>query len=154
MARKTAKKRKVHHRRRRVGGVGKMSDVLMKAGGVVGGVFLAGEIQKMLTSVNPKILGGGFVAVGLLAPKFIGKGSPLIEGIGMGVAAKGANSLLTSFGLITGIGALPYGGFRGQPFLKSAVGANRLGNMGNGNSLSQPIGGVKDLAAVGAMYDN
>jgi hypothetical protein len=115
----------------------------MKAGGLAAGVFVAGMVQKSLTTLDPKLTGGGLLAGGLLLSAKAK--SPLMAGLGMGIAAKGANSLLTGFGLINGIGAVPL--IRGT--VQKSV----------GNVLRNPIGGVKvngvkDLSAIGALYDN
>lgn len=143
-----ARKRRKHvtHRRRRVGAASGMQAVIMKLGGIAAGVFLGGEVVKMASTLDPKILGGSLLAVGALTPKFA-KGNPLIEGVGYGLAAKGANTLLTSFGVITGFGAVTndhFSVYRATPKLQQTV----------GGVMRKPIGAVKDLAAVGAMYDN
>lgn len=138
------RRKKVTHRRRRIGSTSSkgMTGLLMKAGGVGAGVFVGGMIAKTISTLDPKILGAGLLGGGLfLASK---AKSPLLEGVGYGLAAKGANSLLTSFGLITGIGSVPLIGYRNTPKLQNSV----------GNVMKNPIGGVKDLAAIGALYDN
>lgn len=141
------RKKKVTHRRRRVGAASGMQAVIMKIGGIAAGVFVGGQIVKMVaTSLDPKILGGGLLAAGAFVPKFA-KGNPLIEGVGYGLAAKGANTLMTSLGVITGFGAVSndhFSVYRATPKLQQTV----------GGVLRKPIGAVRDLAAVGAMYDN
>jgi hypothetical protein len=145
-----AKRRKktVHHRRRRVGAASGLTGLAMKAGGLIAGVFGAGMVIKMLpASITPTISGAALVAGGtLLAAK---AKNPLIEGVGYGLAAKGANNLLVSFGAITGMGAVPLIGYRGTPKLQNAVGATLSGKANGGI-----MGGIKDLAAIGALYDN
>jgi len=140
-----ARRRKHHHvaRRRRVGASKSgMTGLIMKAGGVAGGVFAGGMVAKTVSTLDPKILGAALLAGGLFLS---GKAkNPLIEGVGYGLAAKGANNLLTSFGLITGMGSIPLLGYRNTPKLQSSV----------GNVMKQPIAGVKDLQAIGALYDN
>lgn len=134
---------RVHHRRR-VGAASGMQAVIMKIAGIAAGVFVGGEIKKMVTTINPKILGGGMLVAGALAPKF-SKGNALIDGIGFGLAAKGADTFLVSMGLITGIGALPnMGTQRVTPKLQQTV----------GGVMRKPIGAVRDLTAIGAMFDN
>jgi hypothetical protein len=119
-----------------------MTGLIMKAGGVAGGVFAGGMVAKTVSTLDPKILGAALLAGGLFLS---GKAkNPLIEGVGYGLAAKGANNLLTSFGLITGMGSIPLLGYRNTPKLQSSV----------GNVMKQPIAGVKDLQAIGALYDN
>lgn len=144
-----AKKRKHHgpKRRRRMGAVsGGMTGLLMKAAGVAGGVFAGGMIAKAVSTLDPKILGGGLLVGGV----FIANKSknPLLEGVGFGLAAKGANNLLTSMGMITGMGSVPLVGYRNTPKLQSSVGANIPGTVRN------PISGFKDLNTIGALFDN
>jgi hypothetical protein len=144
MARK--RKHRVTHRRRRVGAASGMAGLAMKAGGVAGGVFAGGMIAKTLgtvsTSLSPTIIGALLLGGGIF---LAGKSkNPLMEGLGYGLAAKGANNLLTSTGLITGMGSIPLIGYRATPKLQNSV----------GNVMRNPIGGVKDLSAIGALYDN
>lgn len=136
----------VTHSRRRVGAASGMSGLLMKAAGVAGGVFAGGMIVKTLgTSVaalTPTVMGAALLGGGIF---LAGKAkNPLIEGLGYGLAAKGANNVLTASGLITGMGSIPLVGYRATPKLQNSV----------GNVMKNPIGGVKDLQAIGALYDN
>jgi hypothetical protein len=142
-----ARRKKHHttHRRRRVGATSNMTSLLMKAGGLAAGVFAGGMIAKSVSTLDPKLLGGGLLAGGLLLSAKAK--SPLMSGLGMGLAAKGANNLLTGFGLISGMGAVPLIGYRNTPKLQNSV----------GNVMKNPIGGIrgiKDLSAIGALYDN
>lgn len=148
-------RRRKHHtirRRRRVGAASGMTGLLMKAGGVIAGVFAGGMLVKMLpATITPTIQGAALLGGGaFLASK---AKSPLIEGVGYGLAAKGANSLLVSFGAITGIGSVPLAGYRNTPKLQNSVAGN-LSAGGSGGIMRHPIGGIKDLAAIGALYDN
>lgn len=144
-----AKKRK-HHRvshRRRVGAASGMTGLLMKAAGVAGGVFAGGMIAKTVSTLDPKILGGGLLVGGVF---LAGKSkNPLLEGVGFGLAAKGANNLLTSMGMITGMGSIPLVGYRATPKLQNSVGSPQVPGI-----MKNPIGGVRDLSAIGALYDN
>jgi hypothetical protein len=119
-----------------------MTGLLMKAAGVAGGVFAGGMVAKTISTLDPKILGAALLGGGLFLSQKAK--NPLIEGVGYGLAAKGANNLLTSFGVITGMGSIPLVGYRATPKLQNSV----SGVMRN------PIGGVKDLSAIGALYDN
>jgi hypothetical protein len=157
---KMAKRSKRHHvrRRRRVGAASGMAGLLQKAGGVVAGVFAGGMLVKMLpASITPTIQGAVLLGGGaFLASK---AKSPLIEGVGYGLAAKGANSLLVSFGAITGIGSVPMIGYRNTPKIQNAVAGTMSAEFnrnvsGSGGIMKNPIGGIKDLAAIGALYDN
>lgn len=144
----TKRKKKTAHRRRRVGAAkSNLTTIAMKAGGVAGGVFAAGLVTKTLSTLDPKILGGLLLGGGLfLTAK---AKSPLLEGLGFGLAAKGANSLMTSFGVINGIGAVPMVSYRGRGAgITSAVG--NLSGTG-----SRTVGAMtKGLATIGAMFDN
>lgn len=132
----------VTHRRRRVGAASGMTGLLMKAAGVAGGVFAGGMVAKTISTLDPKILGAALLGGGLFLSQKAK--NPLLEGVGFGLAAKGANNLLTSFGVITGMGSIPLMGYRGAPKLQNSVGAY----------MKNPIGGVRDLQAIGALYDN
>jgi hypothetical protein len=139
-----ARKKKHHrtHRRRRVGATSGMTGLLMKAAGVAGGVFAGGMVAKTVSTLDPKILGAALLGGGLFLSQKAK--NPLLEGVGFGLAAKGANNLLTSFGVITGMGSIPLVGYRATPKLQNSV----------GNVMKYPIAGVKDLNAIGALYDN
>lgn len=139
-----AKKRKhtTTRRRRRVGATSNMSGLIMKAGGIAAGVAAGGFVLKAIPTLDAKISGAVLLAGGIfLSAK--GK-SPLMQGLGAGLAAKGANNLLTSFGLISGIGSVPLIGYRNTPKLQNSV----------GGTMKNPIGAVRDLSAIGALYDN
>ena len=104
MAKKHHKQKKTHSRRRRSGvGSVNMQSSLMKVVGVavgaVGGRMLANSLGAKL---DPKIVAGGTIVAGVILPAKLGKGSPLMEGIGAGLIAQGATSLLTNFGVIKG----------------------------------------------------
>jgi hypothetical protein len=146
------RKKTAVRRRRRIGAAHGMSGLLMKAGGVLAGVFAGGMVAKMLpTSITPTISGAALLGGGaFLASK---AKSPLLEGVGYGLAAKGANNLLVSMGAITGIGSIPLIGYRNTPKLQNSVGGT-LSAGGSGGIMKNPIGGLKDLAAIGALYDN
>lgn len=140
-----ARKRKHHHvtrRRRSVGAAAGMTGLLMNAAGIAGGVFAGGLVGKTLSTLDPKITGGVLLVGGVFLAKK--SSNPLMTGLGYGLAAKGANNLLTSFGVITGMGSVPLVGYRATPKLQNSV----------GNVMKNPIGGVRDLSAIGALYDN
>lgn len=139
-----ARRRKHHrvHHRRRVGAASGMSGLLMKAAGVAGGVFAGGMVAKTVSTLDPKILGAALLGGGLFLSQKAR--NPLLEGVGFGLAAKGANNLLVSFGAITGMGSIPLVGYRATPKLQNSV----------GNVMKNPIGGFKDTAVIGALFDN
>jgi hypothetical protein len=69
---------------------------------MVGGAVIGRILQSKLESkVNPKILAGGQVAVGMFLPKFIK--SKLGAGIGAGMVVNGGVTLLNKFGVISAI---------------------------------------------------
>jgi hypothetical protein len=98
-----AKKRKHHttHRRRRVGAAG-MTSVLPAIGTAIAGNIIGKIIASKFTSLSPKILGAVLVGGGAFAAT---NKSPLIKGLGIGLATAGGQVLGQSFGLISGIGA-------------------------------------------------
>lgn len=109
MARKKTKKH--HSRRRRISGVGKGIDFTAILGNI-GGAALAGLAYNMLTKLDattakpkldPKIAAAILIAGGVLVPRFVGKGSPLVEGIGNGLVAGGGLEALKAFNVISGI---------------------------------------------------
>jgi hypothetical protein len=124
-----------------------MSGLLMKAAGVAGGVFAGGMVGKTISTLDPKILGAVLLGGGLFLSQKAK--NPLLEGVGYGLAAKGANNLLTSFGVITGMGSIPLVGYRATPKLQNSVGSPNVPGI-----MKNPIGGVRDLNAIGALYDN
>lgn len=154
-----AKRRKktTHHRRRRVGASKTgMQAAIMTGAGIVGGALAGGLIQKAVSSaastLNPKIVGGGMAVAGIFIAAKFAKGNALIQGLGYGLSAKGANTLLVSTGLITGIGAMRTPGYRGTPKLQNSVG----GVMRNPISgvMKNPISGFRDPSVIGALFDN
>lgn len=160
------KKKKVHHRRRhRIGARSGMGGLLMHVGGIAAGAVIgkvvSNFVKTKLTSVSPVITSVGTAAVGAFLPKFIGKGNPLIQGVGDGILAVGVLSLAQSQGWISGIGGMTLPQWRGMPKLQSSVGASRT-NTPFG-VMKNPISGVRDMKTVGktndlmkmgALYDN
>lgn len=141
----TKKKKKNHparrrSRHRRMGAVN-LQGIGMKVGGIAAAAFVDNLARKNFTSINPKILAIAEIGAGVFLPKFI-KG-PLGEGIADGLIAVGTISLLKSFSVISGVGAVPmyrvpaqqrqlrnnYNpagsaiGAGGRPFLNQTVGA-------------------------------
>lgn len=117
----------------------------MKAAGIAAGAYAGGMIAKSVSTLDPKILGGALLVGGVFVSEKFSKGNPLVQGLGYGLAAKGANMGLTSMGLISGIGALNF-----------PIGANRIGM-----PLTKPVGGMLNgvgkmagLTTIGALVDN
>jgi hypothetical protein len=139
----TKKKKKKTSRRRsshaRMGAVN-IQGIGMKVGGIAAAAFVDNLARKNFTSLSPKILAIAEIGAGVFLPRFI-KG-PLGEGIADGLIAVGTISLLKSFSVISGVGAVPmyrpaptrmlrnnYNpagsaiGAGGRPFLNQTVGA-------------------------------
>lgn len=101
------KSRKKHHkrkssRRHRVSGVD-FTNVL----GVVAGAVAAGALNKVIPdTIDPKIVAGGKVALGVFLPNFVksGKLKNVMAGVGSGMVAVGAVDLLKEFGVLSGTG--------------------------------------------------
>lgn len=100
-------RRKKHHAKRRThrrkrSGMGAIGGNLTTVLSMVGGAVIGRILQSKLESkVNPKILAGGQVAVGMFLPKFIK--SKLGAGIGAGMVVNGGVTLLNKFGVISAI---------------------------------------------------
>lgn len=112
--------------RRRVSGFGG-SDLKVVAGvviGAIGGSFANAQVAKMSKPIDPKIvaavevLGGGFLATKAR--------SPLVKGIGYGLAATGAIGAGKSFGFISGFRDLS--AINGMRRINGL--ADRIGNTG------------------------
>jgi hypothetical protein len=102
-----AKKKKTtkRHYRRRMSGIG--GDTTQTLMGLVVGVVAGKALTKVTSSMmgltDPAISGGIQIIGGaFLVPKFIKSG--LGKGIGLGMAANGTGALLTSFGILSGMG--------------------------------------------------
>ena len=102
-----AKRRKKHHtthhrRRRRMGAVvshGLTANV-MEVGGVVAGSVLATIAQRQLSTINPKVISAGEIAVGFYLKQ---SPHPFTRGVGWGVLGAGAIGLTHEVGLIHGL---------------------------------------------------
>ena len=93
--RKAGKRRTITRRRR----IGKIADknTLALAAGVAGGALVASFAASKLTSLDPKIKAAILAAGGVFVA---GQNSPLIKGIGLGIAGAGVVSLANSLGVI------------------------------------------------------
>ena len=104
-----AKKRKKSHSRRRshkMHGIGAIDFTNILA--VAAGAVAAGAVNKFVPeTVNPKIVSGGKVALGVVLPMLSKSGTTknVLSGVGSGMIAVGAVELLKSFGVLSGIGA-------------------------------------------------
>ena len=98
-------KKPVHHRRRRMGGIGAVKGSTMTAVYAVAGAAAAQLLSKVLPStLDARISAAAPVAVGLFLPKLI-KGEAG-KGLATGMIAVGGLKLVQSFGVLNGIGAL------------------------------------------------
>lgn len=100
MAKKKTKKPAT--RRRRISGIGSGSLMSKVGGALVGFVGAKMLTNKLMPNLDEKIKGAAVAGAGLfLVPKFI-KG-PMGEGISLGMAVAGGDTLLRSTGLIAGL---------------------------------------------------
>ncbi len=98
-------KKPVHHRRRRMGGIGAVKGSAMTAVYAVAGAAAAQLLTKVLPStLDARISAAAPVAIGLFLPKLI-KGDAG-KGIATGMIAVGGLKLVQSFGVLNGIGAV------------------------------------------------
>lgn len=105
MARKKKKSgsHRPKHHGRRVGAIkheGLMSDA-MSLVGLVGGTVVATAVQRHMTSISPKIISGIQIVGGIMLKSHFP--SPLMQGVGWGVASAGAIGVASEFGVIHGI---------------------------------------------------
>lgn len=107
MARRRKKSSPVKRRRRSVGAVGKAGNVVATVAGIAAGAvaarLIANYAGKMSTSIDPKIIAAGQVALGVFMPKLVK--SKIGVDLGHGMIAMGGFSLAQSLGVVSGIGA-------------------------------------------------
>lgn len=103
-----AKRKKTTKRkssRRRMGAI--KQDKLMRGVGVVGGLLLTAfvndKVAAMEKPIDPLILAAGEVIAGFMLPEFVGKGNPLVDGIGLGMMGAGGLNALKETGAISGL---------------------------------------------------
>ena len=98
-------KKPVHHRRRRMGGIGAVKGSAMTAVYYVAGAAGAQLVTKFVPSTwDARIAAGIPVVAGLFLPKLV-KGEAG-KAIGAGMVAVGGLKLVQSFGVLNGIGAV------------------------------------------------
>lgn len=104
---KRRKKTKKHHSKRRhhKSGLGAidMTNIL----GVVAGAVAAGYLDKLIPdsmNLDPKIVSGAKIALGVALPMFVKSGSMknILAGAGAGMIAVGSVDLLKDFGVLNG----------------------------------------------------
>ena len=104
--RKKTKKSRSGFRRSRMSGMGAIDTTNLI--GVAGGAIIAKFVDKVIPdTIDQKIVAGGKLALGIALPMFVksGKAKDIIGGVGSGMVAVGAVDLLTSFGVLQGLGA-------------------------------------------------
>lgn len=104
MARRKKHTKKRHHSRKRhsMSGIGgDMMGTLTVIGGAVLGRVLS---TKLSSKVNPKVLAGGQIAVGLFAPKMLK--NKFVGNLAQGMLINGGVSLLKEFGVISAINGI------------------------------------------------
>jgi hypothetical protein len=86
-----------------MGALGKIDT--MSIIGVIGGAFLGKFVNKVIPdTMNPKLVAGGKMVLGLALPMVIkGKSHNLMQSVGNGILAVGSIELLTEFGVISGL---------------------------------------------------
>lgn len=137
------------HRRHRMGGVashGFTAD-LMEIGGLVAGSVLATVAQRQLTSINPKVISAGEIAVGYYLKNHAT--SPLMRGVGWGMLSAGAIGLTHEVGLIHGLEDMVSGLYGGETYMDGISNSQHVNSFG-GISNSQRIAGD----ALNMQYDN
>ena len=102
MARKRRKSRST--RRRRSRGIGAMGTGMTQIAGLLAGAVVGRMLRtKVLPNVDAKFKSIGEVAVGLVLPRFVK--NDFVKSMGAGMIVDGGTSALSSFGILSGIGA-------------------------------------------------
>lgn len=137
------RKKRGSHRRRRVSGFG--GGFLVKAAGIVAGAVAANVLASKIPIGDAKIKAAALVGIGaLVVPKFI-KGS-MGEALGSGIIATAGVSLVSSLGLLNGIGQIDDGGVMAGV----EAGDNLSVIAGDDGSV---MAGSDDLAVLAGMED-
>lgn len=110
MARRRHRRHIRHHRRRHRVGAINVKQTGTKIIGVAGGAFVGRMLQNMATkslpSISPRIMNLGLIVIGEMVIPRIVKGD-IGQSVGDGITAIAVLSELQSFGMITGVGAVP-----------------------------------------------
>jgi hypothetical protein len=144
----------VRRKRSRVSGLGAIDFMSIIA--VAGGAVAAGLVNKVVpATVNPNLVSGGKIALGVALPMFIK--SPLMSGIGAGMIAVGSYELVKTTGIVSGFGVAD-----SDMVTISLEGVDVLS--GNdfstgvlaGNDDISVVNGLDDISVVNGyeMYDN
>lgn len=111
MPRAKSRGRKTGRKRSRRGRVGAITlpkqDEIMTGLGAVGGLIAVAmindQLSKMTTPPDPKLVAAAEILVGFVGPKMLGRGNPLITGLGYGMIGAAGLNLAKDFGMISGI---------------------------------------------------
>jgi len=102
MAKRRSTKKRYSRRRRSSGMSGVKGNITFIATSVAGAVIGKMVQSKLSDKVNPKILAGGQIALGLFLPKFIK--SEIGKGLGTGMVVNGGVTMLQQFNVLSGMG--------------------------------------------------
>jgi hypothetical protein len=155
---KTTKKRR-HHRVGAMRGVGgAVQKAAAIAVGAIAGSFLNSAIKKAAPTMPPWAGGAAVAGAGIFLPKFVKQ--PIVADVATGMVAAGAlfaiNESFLSLPGIAGLGAVPglMSVSRSTPKLQATVNGNAFRSVGAPGFMDRPINGVRDMQAIGALYDN
>jgi len=102
MARRKSSKKRYSRRRKSSGMSGVKGNITFIASSVAGAVIGKMVQSKLSDKVNPKILAGGQIALGLFLPKFVK--SEIGKGLGTGMVVNGGVTMLQQFNVLSGLG--------------------------------------------------
>ena len=102
MAKRRSSKKRTSRRKRSSSMSGMKGNVGFIVSSVAGAVIGKMVQSKLSSKVNPKILAGGQIALGLFLPKFIK--SDIGKGIGTGMIVNGGVTMLQEFNVLSGMG--------------------------------------------------
>jgi hypothetical protein len=142
-------------KRGRVGAISSDQKTLLTKtmGGIIGAVagsYLGGVIKTQmdksdtLKSYSGYAVAGVQIVGGLLLPKVIKQKSPLLEGVQMGLMINGGLTLVSSLGILPGVGGI-------EDYYVPMVGAPNQRSLEDARSMYVPAVGYAHAAAAGMM---
>ena len=135
------RRKKTSYRRRRVSGLG--GGMLMKTLGVIAGAVVANMVAAKIPIGDSKVKAAAVVGLGIFFPKLLKGGFG--ESIGAGMVATGGVQLVSSLGLISGIGQIDDGGvMAGHDGDLSVIAGDDDGSV---------MAGGEDLSVLAGMED-
>ena len=146
--------RRTHHRRR-IGAVshGSMMHTAETLGGLVIGSMVSTIVQRQFTSVNPKIISVAQIGLGLFMTR---KPSPIMQGVGWGMAGAGAIGLSHEVGLIHGVEDMMSGMLQGDYNANLNAPEGQVmynGNMMNGMTNDTTLSGMDNGDTLSGMQN-